>query len=185
MENNPQCGVCGGNLFDGDGIPARSYAILPGIKENIMTIFHVTIETFNKTELPKEVGYITGADMIIKNDVFKNFHGFDEDFFMYFEETELEFRLAKAGFKIYSIPQANIVHFESKSHNSNENKIRNYMKSRKLYFSKTHSWLYRKITNGLFLTYLITSLLLCVIMRNKNKIRVLSIKLKYFIFKKV
>ena len=62
---------------------------------------------------------------------------FDPDFFMYFEETELTYRIRKAGYKIMSVPEACIVHLEGKSHSLKENRERMFLTSRRLYYKKT------------------------------------------------
>ena len=51
-----------------------------------------------------------GACLMIKRDVFLQCGGFDERFFMYFEEADLLLRLRKAGFKNVYYPEASVVH---------------------------------------------------------------------------
>ena len=66
-----------------------------------------------------QVEYITGADLFIKKSVADSLGLFDEDFFMYYEETEMQYRYSKNGYYscITSIPQ--IIHKEKGSSNSN------------------------------------------------------------------
>ena len=47
---------------------------------------------------------------------------FDPDFFMYGEESELSWRIRKAGFKNMNVPQVQIVHLEGKSSQVSERK---------------------------------------------------------------
>lgn len=44
-------------------------------------------------------GYIYGANMFIKKEVFDEFQGFDNDFYLYSEEVELQKRMFKKGYK--------------------------------------------------------------------------------------
>lgn len=44
------------------------------------------------------VEYITGADLFVKKDVIDKCGLFDEDFFMYYEETEMQYRYKKKGY---------------------------------------------------------------------------------------
>lgn len=82
-----------------------------------------------------EVDYICGANIFINKDVFLDFKGFDEDFFMYFEETDLFFRLNKEGFKSVILPKLNIVHLEGGSTKNEKVKL-NLRKFKMLFESK-------------------------------------------------
>ena len=84
-----------------------------------------------------EVGYISGADLILRRDVIDKTGAFDEDFFLYYEETELQYRIKKAGYKIYVVPQAEIMHLEGKSSNKKTMRLESY-KSEYLYFKKCY-----------------------------------------------
>jgi GT2 family glycosyltransferase len=48
-------------------------------------------------------------------------NGFDENFFLYYEDTDLSIRLNKINSKIYLVPSAKISHLGGKSHDSNYN----------------------------------------------------------------
>ena len=53
--------------------------------------------------------------MMIRHDVIKMVGAFDPIFFMYCEESELSWRIRKAGYYNVNVPQAKIVHLEGKS----------------------------------------------------------------------
>ena len=53
--------------------------------------------------------------MMVRRDVAKVTKGFDETFFMYCEELDWCRRIHEAGWAIYTIPQAEIVHFGGES----------------------------------------------------------------------
>lgn len=62
-----------------------------------------------------EVDYITGADLFIKSDVIKKIGKFNEKFFMYFEETDLQYRMELEGLKRIIINGPKIIHLEGMS----------------------------------------------------------------------
>ena len=72
-------------------------------------------DDFNYTDQPVAVSYIFGADMMMPKEVFDRVHGFDEDFFMYAEEAELQWRIFRLGYKIVNCPEAKIIHLEGRS----------------------------------------------------------------------
>lgn len=59
------------------------------------------------------IGYVTGADLFVENNEMARFN---EAYFMYCEETELELKLAKNGLKRLIIDGTKIVHDQSKEH---------------------------------------------------------------------
>lgn len=64
----------------------------------------------------KKVDCISGCFMMIKEEVFRQVGLIDENFFMYYEETEFCLRVKKfSDFKIYYFPESEIIHFSGKS----------------------------------------------------------------------
>lgn len=156
MENNPRCGICGGNLTDKEGNPVHSYRkdlpSLKSIKKDNSIIFKTfrrkfaktLSEEYNYTGEPKEVGYITGADMMIRGEIVRSLGGFDEDIFMYAEETEFTYRAKRAtNCTVVSVPQAKMIHLEGGSFSSERKKfnLRRFRASTKgmlIYFYKCY-----------------------------------------------
>jgi GT2 family glycosyltransferase len=84
-----------------------------------MLIWGINLE-FNHTDKPRRVGYITGADMMIRKEIINQVGGFSKYFFMYYEECELTYRIRKQGYDVFSVPAARIQHLEGKSFPSSE-----------------------------------------------------------------
>jgi GT2 family glycosyltransferase len=140
-EENKDVAVIGVVLIDENGNALQSYGeFLPfkvGINEFIFKAFlpkklnrailkNEKVEEF-KTGLFQnkrfvEVDYIIGADMFIRKDVIDEVGVFDERFFMYFEEADLQLRMKKRGYKIGLIKDGTIIHLESKSFKVSNNK---------------------------------------------------------------
>lgn len=124
LDDNPDVGACGGNLYDEKMQPALSFRrMLPGIKWELNELLHLWIDRiqygknhrFNFTDRPIEVGYISGADIMIPRRVVKETGGFSPDFFMYYEETDLCCRIHRMGLRVVSVPAAEIQHLEGGS----------------------------------------------------------------------
>jgi len=56
------------------------------------------------------VPWVLGAALAFRRERFETIGGFDEEFFMYFEEVDLCYRLSTAGEQIHFAPVAEIVH---------------------------------------------------------------------------
>jgi GT2 family glycosyltransferase len=59
----------------------------------------------------REVEVVTGCFMLIRREVIETTGLLDESYFMYGEETDLCFRVRKAGYRNVFIPHAQIVHY--------------------------------------------------------------------------
>ena len=44
---------------------------------------------------PKKVDWVSGASLLVRKDIFRSIQGFDEDFFLYFEDRDICFRIQK------------------------------------------------------------------------------------------
>ncbi len=147
METHPNAGVSGGNLYDCDMNPTHSYRMtLPSIWWEIdyhlgylfgKLLWGRNLE-FNYTSKSRSVGYITGADMMVRKEIIDRVGGFSKHFFMYYEECELTYRIKNLGYKVFSVPKAKIQHLEGKSFASSE--LTNKMK-----YQIYGRWMYRRL----------------------------------------
>ncbi|WP_293899150.1 glycosyltransferase family 2 protein [Sphingobacterium sp. UBA5670] len=165
-ENNKHVGIVGGNLYDLNLQPAFScWSFLPSLLAEIDFLCYYKLSkvlgqvgSFNSTGKPQNVGYISGADLFISRSLFHKAGGFDEDFFMYYEEVELTFRVRKLGYKVISLPDAKIIHLEGQSESNDEKIALRMRQSEKLYYTKTNQryliWFSYKVET-LFYTLLI------------------------------
>ncbi len=62
-----------------------------------------------------QADWTAGASLMIRREVIEAVGGFDEAFFLYFEETELCHRAARAGWRTYYVPQSRVTHVGSAS----------------------------------------------------------------------
>lgn len=83
-----------------------------------------------------ECAWVTGAAMFIKKDIFQKLGGFDEKFFMYFEDIDLCKRARQLGCKILYFPDFQIKHFGGKSFLSKAKQKSHYHTSQYIYFKK-------------------------------------------------
>ena len=85
----------------------------------------------------REVDQVQGAYYFVRRKVFEELGGFDERFFMYFEDLDFAYRARQAGWKSYYLAEAQAIHFGGGS--SNQVKARRLfyvLNSRVLYIAK-------------------------------------------------
>jgi GT2 family glycosyltransferase len=95
-----------------------------------------------KDHYPQKVAVITGADLFIRRNVIETCGMFDTDFFMYYEETEMQHRFQKAGFDSFVIDTPQIIHlagYSSKNKKSVLQKMKMPLRSRFIYAKKIFS----------------------------------------------
>lgn len=156
MDSHPQVGVCGGNMYGRDMAPVSSLYKTDFLTYEYKIILNIKrVPGFNYSKVPQEVLVIVGADLFICKDIFDNLKGFDPDFFMYFEEVELCYRTRKFGYKVVSVPEAEIIHLqggsaENKSDKLNKWSYREHWYSKFLFFSKTKGLTQTRIVYNIY-----------------------------------
>jgi GT2 family glycosyltransferase len=179
LDSHEQVAVCGGNLYDENYKPIHSFRrTLSPIFEELNNLFFSFPErvfygkssTFNYAEKSIEVGYITGADMMVRRSVFDMTNGFDRDFFMYYEESELAYRIHKLTYKIMSIPDARIVHLVGKSISSDLARAKRILPARRLFLFKTQNKLTAITVNTIFFINAFLHFIFFCIIGDRNKI---------------
>lgn len=191
MDSHPEVGACGGNLYDVNLKPTLSYQrILPGIRWELNEFFNLKPEKlflgknrrFNYSGKPKNVAYVTGADLFVRSEIIRETEGYSPAYFMYFEDTDLCHRIRKAGWALHSIPNAKIQHLEGGSFNNtnniNPNHINRIADGRKNYYELNKGIISRTFSN---LIYLLTILSRIAIIRNPQKRLSWKIKLDNFL----
>ncbi len=127
MKSNGNIGICGANLFDADLNPMHSYfyctlTLRHALRSAITAadkLYGIANQHNFTTEL-KNVEYITGADLMIRADLFNRIGGFNENIFMYYEDVDLCYRVRREGYRCVNVPSARIMHLEGQSFASND-----------------------------------------------------------------
>lgn len=58
----------------------------------------------------RDVGWLSGSCFVVRRSAFERIGGFDEEYFMYFEDVDLGYRLGTAGYRSVYVPTARAVH---------------------------------------------------------------------------
>lgn len=85
------------------------------------------------------VDYVSGADLFVPRRYWVHTGGFDPNFFLYYEETEWQYRLKKLGLMRALLAGPTLLHHVGTSdHKMSLSKIRIFEKSRILYYQKAY-----------------------------------------------
>ncbi len=110
---DPTVGIVGTKLLFPDGITIQHAGGM--LRRPLMLADHRGYrQPDNPSDMaPVDVEYVTGAALVIRRECFEALRGFDDRFFLYFEETDLCARARGAGWIVRYLPQARGVHRES------------------------------------------------------------------------
>lgn len=136
---SPRVGAVGLTLRDGAGAPlsstgefptvldalVRSVAYPPGMKRFVQRVDGRLQKSQRQARRMAAahdcaVDWVVGAAMVVRRDAFLQIGGFDERFFLYFEETDLCDRLWSHGWCVLTATNASVVHLEGQSTGSAE-----------------------------------------------------------------
>jgi N-acetylglucosaminyl-diphospho-decaprenol L-rhamnosyltransferase len=91
-------------------------------------------------DAPRPVDWVMGAALVLRREALDQVGLFDEDFFLYSEEVDLQYRLRQAGWETHYYPPVTVVHHESQfSAGIPERRINEMWRSRHRYWQKHHS----------------------------------------------
>jgi GT2 family glycosyltransferase len=80
--------------------------------------------------------WVSGAALAIRKDIFMKIGGFDENFFMYYEDIDLCKRTADLGFKAAVLNNSKLIHIGGGSSRESDSVKKYYFDSQKYYFQK-------------------------------------------------
>ena len=123
MKAHSECGAIGSRLILRDGTTQPScaldpslwavfceqtflYKLLPGGRYT--GSYAMTNWDYNEV---RDVPQVCGASLLVRREAWLQIGGFDESYFMYFEDTDLCVRLREAGWQIWYLPEARVNHF--------------------------------------------------------------------------
>jgi GT2 family glycosyltransferase len=144
MEAHSDVGIAGAQLLNSDSSRQNSIANFPSLatelfnKSLLKWLFPKTFPGKERdSHEPIEVDSVIGACMMARPDAIHQVGPLDEDYFLFLEETDWCYRMKKAGWKIYHVPQAEVYHFQGKSAARDKKRARvEYFRSRYHFFKK-------------------------------------------------
>ena len=134
IHKNEKIGVLGVRLLDDKLRPNKSYGNFPSPKNEIYYLLgKLGIKNNMNILKNKDIDYVIGADMFIRKSIFKYFGGFDPKIFMYYEETDLQYRMANKGLIRRIIEGPQIIHLEGGSFGSQGLTLNRFIMAQKSY----------------------------------------------------
>lgn len=123
LDKHPQTGAAGPKILNPDGSLQISSHPKPTLSRELWRLFHLDSltpyalypPTKWQANQPQEVDLVAGSCLLLRKEVLEQVGILDEDFFIYSEEIDLCYRVQGAGWRIYWVPEAEVVHFGGQS----------------------------------------------------------------------
>jgi N-acetylglucosaminyl-diphospho-decaprenol L-rhamnosyltransferase len=151
LEAHPEAGIAGPSFETGEGRDwqiAFRFPTLLGELEQGLELSLVT-RLLQRWRVVRQMGargervdWVSGAAMMIRPEVFAAIGGLDENYFLFFEETDLCRRARQAGFATWYVPEGRVMHIggcsTSVSQHSRTRLPAYWFESRRRYFAVTY-----------------------------------------------
>ena len=159
LERHPQTGFAGSYIHGEDGTPHHTAFRYPTALNDFER--HIRLGLVSRAmknsmvampipEHATRVDWLAGASLMMRMDVLDRIGLFDERFFLYYEETDLCLRAARAGWPTDYVPESRVAHIGSVSTGMGgwQRVPGFWLDSRLHYFAKNHGRVYAAAATG-------------------------------------
>ena len=191
LDDHLNCGILGPKLLNPDNTLQPSVRSFPSVKTALIQAFpflkNVGFNDDINYEILQYVDQPSGACLFVRREAIEEVGGLDEQFFMYYEEVDWCFRIAKVGWEIIYNPKILITHFGGQSSIKNlDVRIVHNNKSKIRYFKKHFEgkYVYLSIIRLLTIINLLLRLLSLPLFLASRKHSWLQTKEAFFMYKR-
>jgi GT2 family glycosyltransferase len=123
LDKEPKVGAVGGKLLNPDGTIQAGYNHFSSLFQELLVATRLgewirpgypAVMDANEV---KSVDWMGSACLMVRRAALDQIGVLDEGYFIYGDETDLQYRLKKAGWEVYFLPQATTIHFGGRSMN--------------------------------------------------------------------
>lgn len=142
IETDEYTGAAAPMLLNPDGTYQLSFGYFPSIINELRTKRDTArLKNIPADRSPKRVDWVSFAAVMIRRSAFIKVNGFDERYFMYFEDADLCLRLQKTGYRTFYCPEYALIHRGGGSWSKDvSNTIRKeYRRSQMLFYTSHRS----------------------------------------------
>lgn len=123
LDAHPNAGAVGGKLLNPDGSFQAGYADFSTLKEEFLVATGLGDRLWEgypshvDASEARVVGWISSACLLLRRAALVQVGLLHEDYFIYGDEADLQYRLQQAGWSVYYLPTATTIHYGGRSMN--------------------------------------------------------------------
>lgn len=121
LDDHPEAGAVGGKLLNSDGSFQSGYASFSTLLEEFLIVTRIGeliwpgFPSHGDSNEIKATGWLSSACLLVRRSTLDQVGLLDESYFIYGDEADLQYRMNKAGWKVYFLPSSTIIHFGGRS----------------------------------------------------------------------
>jgi hypothetical protein len=164
LEKHPAAGIAGSRFTDATGaewpvafrfpslFSELDYGLRVGVISSLLQKWVVAQQMPN---VPTLIDWLPGASMMVRREVVEQLGGMDEEYFLYFEETDFCLKAKRAGWETWHVPSSSVMHIAGQSTGvtaagSHGRPLPGYwFESRSRYFRKNHGRVYAALADAI------------------------------------
>jgi GT2 family glycosyltransferase len=157
LDEHPEAGAVGGNLLNPDGTYQSGSFSFPTLLEEFLIVSHIgqRLNPYYPSHngpwpTVRTVDWISSASILVRRKAIEEIGLIDEEYFIYSDETDWQYRLWQAGWKVYYLPQVTTVHYGGGSFQPGGKRYTLVYRGRMLFAHKHYGPLYRIVQRALF-----------------------------------
>ena len=136
--SNPKLALVAPRIITPAGQVEDSARKFPTLRSLVAKAFCGSNGTY--PELNSSPDWVAGMFMIFRSDVFREIGGFDEMFFLYYEDVDICWRLRQKGYEIKFVPSVEVIHDARRESRKNWRYARWHLASMARYLIKARAW---------------------------------------------
>lgn len=121
MEAHPEAGAVGGTLLNPDGSFQSGYGSFSTLWEEFLIATRLSDRVaegyplHGRSNQIERVGWMSSACLLVRRSALDQVGLLDESYFIYGDEVDLQYRLHRAGWEVYFIPNSTTIHYGGRS----------------------------------------------------------------------
>lgn len=162
LQENDGVGIAGSSFDNKDGslwpiafrfpsfISEFESGVNLGVLSNLLKPWVVAVVM---EQNPQAIDWIAGASMMMRKNLVEQLRGFDESYFLYYEETDFCLRAKRSGYSTWYVPASRVMHIAGQStkvtvRDDKPKRLPDYwFESRRRYYLANHGLLYALLTD--------------------------------------
>jgi len=148
MDDHPRAGIAGVRLLNADGTFQASYTLFPTLWQEFLILSGLG-RWLVRPNFPscgpelergpqKIAGYVEGAYLMARREAVKQVGGLDGRIFMYAEDVDWCYRFHRAGWEVWYLPQAPVVHLGGQSSKQRRGRMEAELYRSRVYLFQKH-----------------------------------------------
>ncbi len=142
MKRNPSIGAVGPALLSEQGTYQVSFGkrvdfFSEFIQKGFFNLYYA--KKLKSDKKVREVGWLSAACLLVRREALEEAGCFDENYFLYFEDIDLCYKIRQEGWTLRFCPQVQISHIGGTSTSAVKNSSRYHYRKSQIYFYRKHN----------------------------------------------